>query len=623
MKHVLKKIKSIACLVMVGMLLFSVGIPTYATQDTEAPVFDFDSITLSKTSFDNPYESPRVSIKISDASEIEMVSLSYTINGKINAASAILEYNSASGCYEGDIQYDYYDYEADCRIGYYGDYVLAVAYAVDIYGNTTNLYDLNVPAGNFSVVSNGPKDVTAPNIDYENIEVTGSIAEGESGSISVPISDDSVLYNVYARYTHENSGTVSKLITLKKNANGKYEAPLYFEDSEQAPQGRYQLAYIYAVDAYYNEVYLYNTANNHFNEGDNAIFNRVLKNLENLDFVYGTDAGEVESDVKIESISVSNRFYNKGSVEKVTIVFDSKTEINQINIMYYLNETQQFITGMEKTGPNTFIATMPLYLYGDWHLCLLEISDVYGNTIKLNDKRYLTFADGINTDLSDGDCYVGIVDEETGICISNSVMDDTTTLTVEEQELEGDVYYAMMGEDETAISLYEIQVEGSIGEGTAVAFEAPEGMSDGQKVTVVHQKHDGTTETFEVVVEDGLIVIETDEFSPFLIKVNGTWAPPETSGGSGTTTTPGSGSEEESGDSSDEGRENESGNPSDEESEDESGTSSDKEDDDDAVIPPTTGAGEKPGIKSIIIVAICSAVIALGVGAFILLRKKM
>ncbi len=626
MKYLLKKIRPIMSLLVVGIMLLGSVMPAYAIEDNQAPVFDMDSIVLSKNVFDNPYECPHISVKISDESEIEMASFSYTINGKLNAASVILTYNAESRCYEGDILYSHYDYEADSLLGYYGDYVLSGAYAVDIYGNTTNLYDLNIPAGNFSVVSSGPKDVTAPNIDYGNIEVTSTIAVGEKGHISVPIQDDSALYQVYARYTHKNSSSISKHIGLTKNANGRYEAAISFEETAQTPEGCYQLAYIYAVDAYFNEVYLYNVSNDYFNEGDNAIFNRVLTNLENLDFVYGTDAGKVETDISIESIAVSNRFYNKGTVEKVTIVFDSKTEINQVDIMYYLNEMQQFGTGMEKVGPNTFIATMPLYIYGNWHLSSLVISDVYGNTIRLNDKRDLDFADGVATDLSDGDCYVGILDEETGICISNNLMDDTTTLSVEEQALEGEVFHAMLGGEGTGVALYDIQVEGSIGEDTAVAFGAPAGVSDGEEVIVVHQKHDGTNETFEVVVEDGLVVIETDEFSPFLIKMEGDWTPPPPEEDE-TVTNPGTEEnddvEDESGTTSDSEDEDESDAPTDgPESEDESETPDDKEDENASATQPTPDEKEKPGIKPVIIVLICLAVVGIGAGVFGVLRKK-
>lgn len=642
LKKVRTKIKSVACFFLVGILMLGISLPTYATTDTEAPEIDLNSIKLNKTVFDDPHESPHISIKIYDASEIQTAALSYTINGKLNAANIVLEYNSATGYYEGTIQYENYDSEAESMIGYYGDYVLYTAYAVDIYGNTTNLYGFDAPAGNFSVVSNGPKDETAPTIDYDNIEIKSAIAEGEKGSISVPIYDDSRIYRTYAVYTHKNSASISKTVVLNKNANGKYEAKISFEEGERSPQGCYQLAYIYAVDAFFNEVYLYNTSNNHFNEGDNAIFNRVLRSLENLDFVYGVDAGNVESDISIKSITVSNRFYNKGTVEKVTIEFESKTEIHQATVMYYLNEMQSFSTGMEKVGPNTYIATMPLYLYGNWHLAMVEVSDVHGNTFKLNDKRDIDFTDGIATDLSDGDCYVGIMDEETGVCISNSEMDDTTTLSVEEQSLEGEFYVEMLGEGCTGIEMYELQVDGKIGAGTAVAFKAPNGLKDGDEVTVVHKKHDGTIETFEVIVEDGLIVIETDEFSPFLIKVTGSWAPPVTGGDSSDSS--GTGGEDDMGDSSGAGNEGGTGGT---DTDNEGGTngsgtgsgegvggSTDAEDEEDTTdsskpncdeTSKTPSDGEnhkKPGISPIVIVAICVAVMALGAGGFVFVRKK-
>lgn len=620
---------------LVGILLLGLGIPAYATEDTQAPVIDFDSITLSHTSITDPMVSPTISVKVTDESAIEMVAFSYTINGKLNAANVVLEYNAQTDRYEGEIQYDYYDPDEECCVGYYGDYILSSANAVDVYGNTANHSELNVPNGNFSVVGGGAMDITAPSIDCSDIQVTGTIEVEGRGIVSVPILDDSKLYHVYARFTHENSGSVIKQVTLKKSSNGRYEGELFFEEGESVPQGRYQLAHIYAVDAFFNEIYLYNTANNHFNDGENTIFNRVLEDLNHLDFVYGTDAGVVETDVKISSISVSNRFYNKGSTEKLTVVFDSKTEIERVNLMYYLNEMQQFMTGMEKTGTNTFSGTMPLFLYGNWHLCVLEVYDVHGNMIKLNDTRDLTFSDGIRTDLSDGDCYVGILDEETGICISDNFMDDTTQLTVNEQPLEGELYEEMLGEDCTGVALYDIEVTGTLGAVTSVAFEAPAGVEDGEEVVIVHHEDDGTNEEFEVIVEDGLVVIETDDFSPFLVKINGEWTPPAPSGGDETSSSTGSGSDSQGGDTSEEDGDASDSDVSDTESGDSTDGVTDEEDakdpskengsekDEVSDAGNTSDKQEKGKIKPIVIVIIVVAVLALGAGGYIFYRKKI
>ena len=234
MKNAWQKLRIVSLL---GLLLLAIGIPVYATQDTEPPVVDWDSVEVSKSVITDPFEKPIIKLKVSDESEIQQVSVSYTINGKLNAASAILEYNSATGYYEGEVQYNHMDSETSLQKGFYGDYVFLGVNAVDVYGNTTNAYDVNVPTGNFSVVSDMPKDDIAPNIDWENIVISSTISVGGSGMISVPISDESEIYEAYAYFTHKNSGSISKVVGLSKSANGNYEGKIKFEESENAPEG--------------------------------------------------------------------------------------------------------------------------------------------------------------------------------------------------------------------------------------------------------------------------------------------------------------------------------------------------------------------------------------------------
>ncbi|MBR5315246.1 MAG: hypothetical protein IKU44_00520, partial [Firmicutes bacterium] len=165
--------------------------------------------------------------------------------------------------------------------------------------------------------------------------------------------------------------------------------------------------------------------------------------------------------------------------------------------------------------------------YGTYELWYIEAVDIYGcqkvfydPVRKQHFEDYIDLSNGIEMDFSDYDYYVAIVDEETGLGVSDTKLDETTDLIVEEGELEGSLFEDLEEEDGIGIAIYDVEVEGNRDDETVTSFVAPEGMLDGDKVTIVHKRHDGTNETFDTEVKHGRITIETDEFSPFLVQID-------------------------------------------------------------------------------------------------------
>ena len=103
--------------------------------DVEAPVIDVTAMKINKKQIEAG-EKVIISVKITDASEIDHVYLYYKKPQTQNTESVIMEYNEMTGCYEGEIEIRETSESGIWKIGHID--------TADQYGNNTYLYNSNI-----------------------------------------------------------------------------------------------------------------------------------------------------------------------------------------------------------------------------------------------------------------------------------------------------------------------------------------------------------------------------------------------------------------------------------------------------------------------------------------------
>ena len=504
--------KIIAMVLTVAMTVSSFGfIPSsYAAEDTKGPEIDLNSMKINKQTITDPYEMPTVKVKVTDQSEIESVSLFYYMD-QVNVASAMLEYNASTGYFEGSVVYEGRDYDGDENIpmAYYGDYKLSYISAADAYENFTSIENADFPNMNFSVIGGNVNDDVAPKIDVDQLKIEHTAEMGNKAIVTIPIADDSKI--LYGGVSCRNKNGDSAGSFIKKKSDGVYQSEI-----ELGTKGKYQIENIYIMDANHNRTCIINGDCIFYSEGT---YEGEVKSLGHLDFQYG-EGGPTELKTSVKSMTLSNAIIERNAMtETLTVTFDASAPLDVVYASYNSKNTAASPIG-KKIDDYTFQFELPSMYYGLWRLTCLAVTDIYGNRVDLFALDEEMWTEGVQTDLSDGDYHVGIIDPETGLGVSDAEFDKTTKLEVDEESVDSDLGQDMVAEDAIGVGMYDVEVKGKRDDETALSIVAPEGFRDGDKVEVVHKRHDGTNETFEAEVKHGRITVETDEFSPFLIQVD-------------------------------------------------------------------------------------------------------
>lgn len=512
MKKMINRI--VVIIVSFALVVTSVGfIPgSYAAEDTEGPQLDMASMEINKQIITDPYEAPTVKVKVTDQSEIESVNFFYSLGEDYGSvATAMLEYNASTGYYEGSVGYDGRDYDIGeyAVMAFYGDYKLKYIQAMDVYGNITSMDNLHLPNMNFSVVGGVSGDASAPVIDFDHITVEAPKGNETKAFVTVPVTDESKIIHGTLSYFNKNGDGVASF--LSKKSDGIYQFELNLSS-----KGQYQFERMEIIDANFNRIAILNCDSIFYSEG---AYSGIAKSLGHLDFQYGESSSE-ELEVSIKSMELSNAIIEREAEnETLKVTFDSSIPLD---VAYASCRSKSVVSGPvgTKIDDYTFEFQLPAYYYGQWLFEHLSVMDIYGNCIMFYDLDVEPWTDGVLADLSDGDYYVGIIDPETGLGVSDSEFDHTTKLDVDEEAIDGNLGQDMVSEDAIGIGMYEVDVTGKRDDKTAVSFVAPEGCIDGDIVEIVHKRHDGTNEIFAAEVKHGRITIETDEFSPFVIQVD-------------------------------------------------------------------------------------------------------
>ena len=545
----MRKLRSILSIVLVlCMLLSTIPVATAEDavgQDNEAPVIHLDTLELLDAEGQSisgqtlqAGETVHIRFKVTDESEIHSVSVMYNCNGAFDGAGSFYyrtnDFNSLS--YDPDTQYcegELCFYGENGQI-YFGLYELFSISAEDVYGNSASVYSdaYDLSAGTFRVVGDGyvEDDTTGPAIDHADIKVDTQVAAGEKATISVSVTDASSIYAVQVEYGSKNtdiegsrSGTY---LTFNPDTN-RYEGEIAFNYF-----GVNKLITITATDANRNTNSVVNTEypfDISFAEDDRNTI--VRADVSNADVYHGEPSAEESNApvLELSSITLEKRVAKRDEVVHVSVRVSDASEIQRVamsfvhersGLPYYLSPTSS------ENGVYTF--DLPTGLYGQWKLAQIEAIDAYGNATMYHDNiTYPYYGEDApaHTDLSAVNYYVGVIDEATGVSVSDASMGDNTAIAVTENELSGDKYSQMLEEGCTAHAFYDVSVSGDRGTETDLLIPAPNGLAEGDAVRVVHLKADGTTENLDTTVENGLVAVTVNEFSPFLLETGFTPAP--------------------------------------------------------------------------------------------------
>ena len=99
-----------------------------------------------------------------------------------------------------------------------------------------------------------------------------------------------------------------------------------------------------------------------------------------------------------------------------------------------------------------------------------------------------------------------ILYKKTGTFVSNSTMDDTSKLKVDELKNKGGKFSKLSEKGYNVKGFYEVKVKGKCdmsNEDTKVCFDAPKGFKNGDKLRIRHLLSDGSVQTQDAKVRFG------------------------------------------------------------------------------------------------------------------------
>ncbi len=502
--------------------------PVSANEDDKTgPTVDVSNISVDKSEVEI---GGRVTFSVGvtvdtdsyDKNGIQYVTLTYS--NVDNGYSIDGEYNEKTG------KYDF----TTPPLQFYGKNEIDSIRVADLYGNVTiyqdknityfrgawdNAIDVDMSSGDFTVTGGTGDDTTAPNImldtisiDNKEIELNGYV------TLSVKIEDDSPI--AYAELLYYNAASGCSSVAEYNESKGTYDFIM-----TSSVYGENEIAMIRAKDAYGNEKKYIDKScaywENALTDGDEADLS-----AGNFNVVGGNNNDNEGPSINIASIKIDKNTASLNERIKLYLEVTDDSGIQDVELVYE-NADNGYQTQGEynsETGLYEFIMFSPVY--GKNEVSSIRATDRYGNTTIYQDKNITYYRgawDGAtDVDLSAGDFYVGIQDENTGIFVSNSSLDDTSRLYVDVKDKKGNEYEKLLEKGYKGENFYEIHMSGKYDfskEDARVFFKAPDGTKNGDRVRIRHLLSDGTIQTEDRYVEDGKIWIDVRQFSPFLLEV--------------------------------------------------------------------------------------------------------
>lgn len=529
MKKALQRLLTIALFLLVGGVLF----PCERIQaaDTKAPVIDTSTITVSKKTI-GLKETTTISVKITDESKLASTTI-WTIGVGTTAENFGGIYNESTGKWEFEVSSNYFGLNEIQNIR-----------AADVYGNITDIYNSHarnfiwpetqnedLSAGDFTVsIGSYSPETTKPNILWDTLTVDNSKPKlGQTVYYKVKVNDSSPIAYTYIYYAYVSAQLASR--GVYNSSTGYYEFQV-----DCTTYGEYQPLVLIAEDAFGNKAIYADRSQTMYEKYPHSIPNEAIEHslkAANIK-VQGGANDRTPPRLDLSSFQIEKLYLPTGEYTYLSFKAYDESGINVMNSDIWdggmAGDGAASISEYDKkTGRYRVLVGSDFY--GTHQIYEMSLCDVCGNKIFYVDsdseifKRqngFIPEGEYKKVSLAATTYYVGLENRKTGTFVSNSTMDKTSRLNVNELGESGRIFNQLSQNGYNVKGFYEVKVNGKCDmtkEDSKVCFEAPEGFENGDKLRIRHLLSNGTVQTQDAVVRKGKVCIDVKEFSPFMVEV--------------------------------------------------------------------------------------------------------
>ena len=459
MSRKIKKVISVLVIATLFVMSFAGISLSYvsAAADVTAPIVDVSTLRVSQKTA-TAGDTVKVSVKVTDETEINSVRISYRRPKTNNNTLVWLDYNAATGYYDGDIKIEENSEDGLWEI----DYI----YVSDKFYNSRQINNTNVSSygentdlsiADFEVMGT-VADITAPIVDVSTLGVSQKTATaGDTVKVSVKVTDETEINSVRISYRRPKTNN-NILVWLDYNATtGYYDGDIKIEENSE--DGLWEIDYIYVSDKFYNSRQINNTNVNSY--GENA-------DLSIADF-------EVVED---------NRYNTISPLENVTVYTSNTTVSNKtINGDVYIGpEAVVTLSNVTVTGN--------IYVLGGLRASSINAVSLYARYMSFS---YITSYRHGEVSISGSNSFTGTTSFASNYCPEVPIRID------EAINKDGKLY--IKGATAQIADMYILGTKININNNGRFVFEGID-VQDAEYITIQWVMYDGSKQERKVVLSD-------------------------------------------------------------------------------------------------------------------------
>ena len=459
MSRKIKKVISVLVIATLFVMSFAGISLSYvsAAADVTAPIVDVSTLRVSQKTA-TAGDTVKVSVKVTDETEINSVRISYRRPKTNNNILVWLDYNAATGYYDGDIKIEENSEDGLWEI----DYI----YVSDKFYNSRQINNTNVSSygentdlsiADFEVMGT-VADITAPIVDVSTLGVSQKTATaGDTVKVSVKVTDETEINSVRISYRRPKTNN-NILVWLDYNAaTGYYDGDIKIEENSE--DGLWEIDYIYVSDKFYNSRQINNTNVNSY--GENA-------DLSIADF-------EVVED---------NRYNTISPLENVTVYTSNTTVSNKtINGDVYIGpEAVVTLSNVTVTGN--------IYVLGGLRASSINAVSLYARYMSFS---YITSYRHGEVSISGSNSFTGTTSFASNYCPEVPIRID------EAINKDGKLY--IKGATAQIADMYILGTKININNNGRFVFEGID-VQDAEYITIQWVMYDGSKQERKVVLSD-------------------------------------------------------------------------------------------------------------------------
>ena len=459
MSRKIKKVISVLVIATLFVMSFAGISLSYvsAAADVTAPIVDVSTLRVSQKTA-TAGDTVKVSVKVTDETEINSVRISYRRPKTNNNILVWLDYNATTGYYDGDIKIEENSEDGLWKI----DYI----YVSDKFYNSRQINNTNVSSygentdlsiADFEVMGT-VADITAPIVDVSTLGVSQKTATaGDTVKVSVKVTDETEINSVRISYRRPKTNN-NILVWLDYNATtGYYDGDIKIEENSE--DGLWKIDYIYVSDKFYNSRQINNTNVNSY--GENA-------DLSIADF-------EVVED---------NRYNTISPLENVTVYTSNTTVSNKtINGDVYIGpEAVVTLSNVTVTGN--------IYVLGGLRASSINAVSLYARYMSFS---YITSYRHGEVSISGSNSFTGTTSFASNYCPEVPIRID------EAINKDGKLY--IKGATAQIADMYILGTKININNNGRFVFEGID-VQDAEYITIQWVMYDGSKQERKVVLSD-------------------------------------------------------------------------------------------------------------------------